>query len=200
MLYSKKGDFMIEKLANTITIYFENTNELGYEDIEKINYILRVILDECFKLIGLFILFLLIGKINLFVYSLCILSTIRVFSGGTHFNSSLGCFLFTAVFFSISTILFPFLNLTMIHYIIFSIISIVLITIKSPIPSPMRPIKSKKRRCYLKILSIFSSLLWLYILFFIIKDENLVKCGIGTILLQGLQLIKSGGILHEEET
>lgn len=190
---------MVEKLANLITLYFENTNELSKEDIEKINYILKVIFDELFKVIALFIMFLLLRKLNYFVYSLCILSTIRIFSGGTHFNNSIGCFLFTAFFFSITALLFPNLNLTKTNYAILSVIGLILIAVKSPLPSPMRPIKSKKRRCYLKVLSIFSTLLWLIILFFIVKDESLVRCGIGTILLQGLQLIKRGGILYEKK-
>lgn len=180
---------MITRIANLLSLSIGQNNNMAKEDIEKINYILIVILDEFTKLLILFILFLLTGKLNLFLYSLFILSTIRIFSGGTHFNNSISCLIFSICFFILAVFIFPLLSLTRVHYIILSAASLIIIALRSPMPSPMRPIKNMKRRYYLKILSILFTLIWLYILFFIIKNEVLFKCGIGTILLQALQLL-----------
>jgi accessory gene regulator B len=69
------------------------------------------------------------------------------------------------------------------------LISICIIFICSPVPSPNRPIISKKRKRHLRYLSVFFTLAWIFILYKFIHDYTFFECGIWTISLQAFQLL-----------
>ena len=192
---------MIYRLAGLLTNKMIKYNFYSEEEIEKIDYALKALLGEAFKLLVLYIIFFTLGKINLFIFSLLILMTIRIFAGGIHFNTTFKCLLFTILFFIVTSFIAPniYIRNFNICYLI-GIISFIIICIKSPCPSPKRPIKSKKRRRILKNLSIFSTAIWLFILFIYVKDIQLINCGISTLLLLSVQLLSIKGSVIDEKT
>ena len=186
---------MIYRLAGLLTNRIRKYNFYSEEEIEKIDYALKAILGEAFKLVVLLIIFFFLGKVNFFMFSLLILMTIRSFSGGIHFDTTFKCLVFTILFFLVTSFIAPNININYlnINYTL-GIISFIIICIKSPCPSPRRPIKRKKRRRILKNLSIFSTAIWLYILFGYVKNVQLLNCGISTLFLLSVQLINIKGV------
>lgn len=182
---------MINKLAFKLTCYIENNSKFDkLEELEQIQYALTTILNETFKITILLILFSAIGKLSYLLFSMLILFSIRLFSGGLHANTLLGCLMWSTLFFTATSILAPLLpKLNQYIYYILGLLNLVVISVQSPYPNPIRPIKKKKRKQYLKILAIFFSVIWIYIILFHINNSSYLNCGIVTILLLSSQLI-----------
>ncbi len=187
---------MLKSLSYKLTSYIENNSDIkNNDDLEKINYSLQAILNETFKILVLTILFLLLGKINCFFFSMIILFSIRIFSGGYHADTTIKCLLWTTLFFLITSLIAPILpKLNILIYNTISLLSVMIIYIRTPYPNSKRPVKSKKRRWYFKLVSTFFVTLWITILLFFTNDIGYLNCGFITILLQILQLtpIKKG--------
>lgn len=182
-------DVLINRIACKLTNLICINTTVKETDDEKIRYALIVIINELVKIIILSTIFFCIGKLNYYVFSMVILLTLRTFSGGVHYNSSFECLVVTILFFIITCIVFVdyiTIPIKLAYLIIF--ISLILIIIFSPCPNPKRPIRHNKRRWYLKIISIFLSILVASILLFL-KNEKLLYCGTITMFLQSLQLI-----------
>lgn len=189
---------MIMNLALKLTSFIEKNSDIKNSvDLEKINYSIQTIISETFKIVILIILFLALGKINYFLFSMAILFSIRIFSGGCHSNTLLKCLLWSSLFFIITSLIGPFIpKLNILVYYTAALFSLIVIFMKSPCPNKNRPIKIQERRWYYKFISTFFMLFWLTILFFFIKNSTYLNCGFLTILLQVLQLIpKKKGVL-----
>ena len=178
-------------MTTKITNYIEENSDIKNKDsLAEINYALQAIFNETFKLVFLVLLFLLMGKLNYFLFSISILFSTRIFLGGYHCNTTLQCLLFTAAFFFIVTLLGPSLpKLNIILYYVVALISIALVLFNAPFPNKKRPIKSKKRRLTFNIISTFLTILWAMFLLFYIKDFRYLNCGFLTITLELLQII-----------
>ena len=96
-------DYLINLFA--YKIYKEKI--LSHSDIRKMRYGMTVISHEMIKIILLFISFKLIAYLDLFLFSFFILMSIRTFSGGLHFESSLICFIFSFAFFLLTVVILP---------------------------------------------------------------------------------------------
>ncbi|NFG25254.1 accessory regulator AgrB [Clostridium botulinum] len=182
---------MINKVALKITNYIQdNSNIKNINDLEKINYSLESIFNESFKIVVLIILFYILGKINYFLFSILILFSIRIFTGGFHCSTTMKCLLLSALLFLTTCLIGPILpKLNSIVYYIIALISIFIVLLRTPYPNKNRPIKNKKRKQILKIISTFFIMIWLSILLFYVKDITYLNCGFLTIVLQIIQLI-----------
>lgn len=181
-----KTDVVVNILIN----YIASNCHINQEQKNIIAYALKAIINESLKLIFLICIFLTIDKINFFLFSMIILATIRTSSGGLHFETFIGCLIFTTLFFILTCLVFTSIpRLPNLIYYLISIFSFIVIYIKSPCPSIKRPIKNIKRIQKLKLISVFFITFWLFILFFYIKSSSLFNSGISTILIQAIQLI-----------
>ncbi len=165
---------------------------LSNEDIRKMKYAMTVLWNEIVKFIILLIIFSVLDKRNLFLFSLCLLLPIRIFSGGLHFRSSFICFIMSLTFFLLSIIILPDLfDMNIRLSLILMIVSTLIIYIYSPIPSSFRPILNEKRKQSLKYFSVFFTILSAFILFkFALRyNKAFFECGIWTICMQAFQLI-----------
>lgn len=178
----------------TKLICSKNDNDISAEDCEKINYSIEVILSEGSKISILLLIFISLGGLRTFIFSFIILLSIRTFAGGFHAKNSFQCLLFSITFFIITSVwVFSFSEIPNgAIYIILSI-SLILNLLYAPNPSINRPIISKTRNLRLKIASVVATGFWSYMFLFYIKDVTQIKCGVVTILLQSVQLIKFKG-------
>lgn len=182
---------MLKNLSYKLTCYIENNSDIkSNDDLEKINYSIQAILNETFKIIVLTILFSSLGKINYFLFSIIILFSIRIFSGGRHADTTLKCLLWSTLFFLITSLAAPMMpRLNIFIYYTMSLLSIIIVYLSSPYPNSKRPIKNKKRRWHLRFISTFFITFWVIILLFFINNTAYLNCGFITILLQILQLV-----------
>ncbi|SNT06952.1 accessory gene regulator B [Anaerovirgula multivorans] len=165
---------------------------LSHSDLRKMKYAMRVIWNEGIKFIILLLFFARLNKVSFFLFSLGLLLSIRLFSGGLHFEGGLLCFVISFNFFSLAVLILPYLFTLSFHRaLILMLISTIIIYYHSPKPSIFRPILNKKRKRILKYLSLFSTLLWIIVLFkfIFIHNQTFFECGIWTICLQSFQLL-----------
>jgi len=186
---------MINKCALKITEYIKHNSDIrNSDDVDKINYALQVILGELFKIIILILVFFILARLIYFLFSIAILISIRVFVGGYHCKTTLRCLLSSTFFFIITSWIVPsFSNVNTLVYYGISILSILIVILYAPFPNFKRPIKTKKRRYNLKLISIFSVLIWICILLFKVDNASYLNCGFSTILLEVLQIFLLGG-------
>lgn len=179
---------MINKLSKKIT-YAICTQEYNTLDRARIQYALNILLCEGFKLVALFVVFSLIGRLDYFTLSLIILISIRSFAGGVHVKGNVHCLFLSTLLFICTCVIAPSLkSIGIVHYASATILSIIPLALNAPVSSVTRPIRSGKKRLYFKIAAISFSVLWTVVLFTFFSDTY-SKCGFVTIILQNIQLI-----------
>lgn len=158
-------------------------------DKAKMQYGLNIILCEGLKLIALFALFGLMGRLDYFTLSLIILISIRTFSGGVHVRGNLNCLFVSALLFICTCAAAPMLMRgSSIYYAAAAAISIIPLVLNAPVCSVTRPIRSIRKRRQFKAASIGFSILWIALLTFLFTDSY-SRCGLTTIILQNIQLL-----------
>lgn len=183
---------MGERLIRLFVYEVYRRKLLSHKQLREMRYGMEVIYNEMIKILILIVIFTMLGKLSYFLFPLVILTTIRCFSGGLHFQTNSSCLIFSILFFMIISAAPAYLYLEFIHYRgIILAFGTVAIAVLSPIPSANRPIKSKRKQRILKIAAVLFTVFWSNILLFSIKDSGLVSCGIAAIMLQALQLIAS---------
>lgn len=188
---------MGRSLIGLVTYKVYKMKILSHEELRKMKYGMEVIFNELVKIIILLILFAVINRLKYFLFSLVILSTIRCFSGGLHFQKNLNCLLFSMVFFTASTYegVYMHIGSTKLSYPAMAL-SILAIGMFSPVTSINRRIKDKRRMRLLKFTAILITIFWTYILIFKNCDPTLAACGMTTIILQAFQLFAGFGLKH----
>jgi len=191
---------MIELVSEKLTNYISSNSDINASEIPKINFAIKSILSESSKFIIMFIIFFMLGKENYFLLSFLILSPIRAYSGGIHFYTYRACLVFSMLVFFITSYLTPKYigQVPLIIHSILSILSLIIIYIKSPQVSKYR----KKMRMYTdpkiilrrKLISTFLTLLFLCTSFFLFKGTVYMNCAITTIFVQAIQLIPASRI------
>lgn len=178
---------MLKSISILITNYLaKNNNSLTKNDLLKVQYSLQVILGDLTKFIIIFSIFLYLKQVSLFLISFIILNSIRPLMGGIHCKSFNSCLICTIIYFLILLVfstLSPKLNTY--FYIVFFIISIIIISAYAPCQNGKRPLKNKK---ILKMLSLISFTIW-SILFFTIRNTQVCNCIFLSLLIQIIQLI-----------
>jgi accessory gene regulator B len=187
---------MINKCAFKITEFIiHNSDFNNIDDIEKINYALQTILGELFKITTLIVIFYFLGKLDYLLFSMIIFISIRIFVGGYHCKTTMGCLLCSIILFSLTSLISPVLpKLNTLIYFGISLLSFLIVVMFAPFPNIKRPAKSKKRIWNLKIISIFSVIISIYILLFKINDASYLNCGFSTIILEISQIIFVKGV------
>lgn len=180
---------MIDKLAIKLTSFICTEAYSNAKDKAKIQYGLSILLSEGFKIITLILLFNIIQNQNYFYFSLLILLSIRVFSGGIHVKGTLNCLLLTILLFLFTSTLAPSLpGLPSAYYLIMAVICLVITLVRAPICSVRRPIKDNKIKLQYKYTAVLSIVLWTIILL-TLKDTQYINCGFSTIFIQSIQLV-----------
>lgn len=182
---------MINKLAVNLTSLICTETYDNARDRAKIQYGLSILLSEGFKIISLLVLFNIFHKAWYFYFSMLILLTTRVFSGGVHLKSALHCLILTTLFFILTSIVAPTVpKQSIILYLSMSILSLLIVLVRAPICSVRRPIKEKNKKLQYKFIAAASIVSWTIILLNL-QSTSLVNCGFSTIFLQSIQLVIS---------
>jgi accessory gene regulator B len=180
---------MIDKMALQLTSLICTEPYNNAKDRAKIQYGLTVILNEGFKIISLLLFFNIIHNQNFFYFSLLILLSMRVFSGGVHVKGALNCLILTLLIFIFTCVLAPLMTeLPAAYYAAAGIISLVIVLVRAPICTVRRPIKDNKKKLHYKLIAALSVILWTTILL-LMESVPYINCGFSTILAQNIQLL-----------
>lgn len=176
--------------------FIKKTEDYGYNnrpltEIEKIKiqYGMTIFKNEGIKMVILLFIFLLLDKLVPFLFCMLITGTVRIFAGGLHMSSNIGCFFFSLIVLSLETIILPEIPITVSAYNALIVISTIIICIFAPIASKKKPFKGQKRYTMCKRASIIFSSTWCIVLIIFIKDMQYKSCGSWVVVIQAIQMI-----------
>ena len=130
-------DTIHQKIIHKILLCLKNGKIEENEQEQKIRYALSSILGELEKCLILGLCFWLLGALKIFFLSLCSVVMLRIFMGGQHRNTMLGCFLQSFFTFAIIYILGFHINILQGCYVVY-ITTIVIIWYCTPVLSEKR--------------------------------------------------------------
>ncbi len=192
MVMEGKWDAILSKL--------NSDNHYSEVQLEQIKYSLQVILGDISKFLILFLLFTLAGHSMGFLYAYLASMFLRIFVGGNHLKTYLGCLLFSLVYFTVLILVsiclpYGFYD----HLLAVSILASIILLIIAPRVSSKSGRRFKLKRTRVKALIFI--LTTLYILLFGIIKEPIYAIGPFTILFQTIQLLlMKGGYYNEIRT
>lgn len=176
---------------------FEETlKNAGISDnvtLVKVNYGLEVLKNETSKFIIMLMFFWCIGYYKEYIFGLAMLIPIRLFSGGLHMKSKIGCQVFSFLLIFLSVCVLPKLNMEMYFYYAMQVLTVVITSVISPVKNPHRPIKTKRRYTNLKSKTIVFVVINSLIIFvtFINNAGQYYYVGVWILMLNTLQLFIS---------
>jgi accessory gene regulator B len=159
---------------------------------------IELIISELSKVL---IMFLIFGGFNselAYLQCLITLLMIRSFTGGLHFETYAGCFIFSLIFFSLSIMSANALYLSSSLALTIYIVALVTIMLCSPTQSKNRPPLSKHKQLSANIISIVI-ITGLFLIYFVYPKCFVIKYSIWVVLYQTLQLIISKGVNYYEK-
>lgn len=186
---------MIEKicdmLMNRVRAKIPDVDE---ERAEIIRYGFELIIGEIPKMILIFIIAIILGKIKYFLISIAIICPYRAFSGGVHLKTHLGCFITTAllylgIVFWAELFEFNIFFIKVISAIVVYIFSVTMIILYAPADTETVPILRKKDRKIGKV----KSIIWITgVISLSLITKNAVICNICIfgVLFQTLTITK----------
>jgi len=150
---------LTNKLSKKITNFIISNTTTTEENIELIDYGLKIIISNTFKIIILFVTAYIFNVLSYTVVALFCFGFIRMSASGTHANSTITCIIVNYIFF-LGNVLFS-INFQFNFYelILIFIINLIILIKYSPADTKKRPLVSKKLRLKLKIYSIISLIL-----------------------------------------
>ncbi|WP_143314605.1 accessory gene regulator B family protein [Clostridium sp. HBUAS56017] len=159
-----------DKLTKKLTNFIGETLSKSDEDLEKIEYGIKVIFLNLFKMIILFSTAYILGVFKYTLIALIIFAIFRTFASGAHANSSLQCIILNYVLFLGNVYVSMYFPLNKLYISLIFIISLILTYFYAPADTADRPLVSKKLRKSLKIKSLLV-VIFFYIICMIIKND-----------------------------
>jgi len=184
---------LIEKLCNKLTKKIQNKMpEIDDERAEVINYGLQLVLGEIPKTFIILLTAYLFGVLKLSILALIFIMPYKIFSGGVHLKTHIGCIIGTSLFYIGNAFLSKniIIETIFIKYILIAaiwIFSIIMIKLYAPADTEAVPILRKKDREFKRRLSYITMSLTL-ICAVIIKDNIISNLLIFGTLLQTISI------------
>lgn len=191
----------MSRVQEKILAYGKKQQSLTSLDEIKIKYALTLIRNEGIKMIIFFIFFLVTGYVKEFLLCMLIACTVRVFAGGIHMKTNIGCFIFSFFVLTAQIILLPQIHMSQLCCNILLVLAVAVICILAPVESAKKPFKGRQRYLLCKWVSIVSSIIWGIIFIFIVPDMHIQLCGVWVLILQAMQMggLKAFRCLNKRE-
>jgi len=156
---------------------------------EKVEYALSVLFNETEKLIGIIFVFLIIGRVKMFLVSFIVLMSLRIFIGGFHFSKRYQCFLFTLLFFMVTVFLSEIFIVDKALGIGLFCLGFMNIVLCAPLPSKHRILVSERGKKRLRNQSKIVILMWIICYIFIF--DMLANIILWTVMVQQIEILYS---------
>ena len=149
MAVFRQWDNLNEKLI-IVFLHLLRTEELGESIMQRVTYSLKVLLAEFEKLLFLILLFGILDCLLEFFIVFWTIIPIRIFMGGSHRKTMLGCLFQSIIMFSIVILLSKNYEMGMGLYLVTYVVLVIEIWISTPIQSACRITYSKQQRMKFK--------------------------------------------------
>ncbi len=181
---------MIEKICNYLTKKIrQNSPDIDDERAEVINYGLQLIIGEVPKTFIMILIAYLLGILKLSIISFLVIMPYRMFAGGFHLKTHIGCILGTTLFYCGNVILSQAIVLEafvkQLVVILIWIFSICMIKLYAPADTENVPIISKKDRYKKQVMSYITMTVTLIVGLFV-KDNIISNMLIFGVLIETL--------------
>lgn len=178
----------MNKIAANLVNIIGNTNpEFSELQLKKMEYGLLCFFNEITKLILYFIIFYIFDSQDYYLVALLFFCSLRAFTGGYHANTYWGCFFVSLLIFCAIVIIGKnvVLGINVIAILLF--MSLISVSIFSPVDNINKRIKSNERRLKLKYLSIIITI-FLWVLSYVISNKFFAT-GVISILAASLMMM-----------
>lgn len=176
-------EVVLNNLINNISKYKDYNNT----KLKEIKYGLEILYLTITKFIVISIITILLGIFKEYVLLFFLYGILRISGFGLHAKTTKNCYIISII----TYILFPFLIKYMpyndLGAIILSCISFFTILLFSPADTEKRPLINKKKRTILKLITLFSTIVYI-ILIFIIKSQYYKKILLFSLTLESLAI------------
>lgn len=181
---------MIEKICNYLTKKIrQNSPDIDDERAEVINYGLQLIIGEVPKTFIMILIAYLLGILKLSIISFLVIMPYRMFAGGFHLKTHIGCILGTTLFYCGNVILSQAIVLEafvkQLVVILIWIFSMCMIKLYAPADTENVPIISKKDRYKKQVMSYITMTVTLIVGLFV-KDNIISNMLIFGVLIETL--------------
>ncbi len=194
---------MINVLSRNMTQVLLNRDIIEFDDFNVYLYGFQLMFATIFKGIGLIFIGIAFGYLKEIFIFIAFFSTLRVYAGGYHSKTYLGCFLTTLsmMFISIWTataithFYVPVITLSIL------IVSYSLVFKYAPVDTENKRLNDREYKKYRKIsLNIVFIQIVLIVVMYVFNNDLLYYCNIGAIAIffEGLTLINNGKVKPEE--
>lgn len=178
--------------------YLDRNLSLTSDEHAKIKYVVQLIVGDLSKLLLMFVIFGFAGFWLEFLYAAIALSFFRVFTGGLHFKTYMGCFFFSILFFVAIIYLNHFVPLVNQSVINLALLNTTIMILLSPMQSVTRPLPTKRKTILFKLIACMFILI--HSIGFIASNQHpYFNISIWVILLQSIQLLIAKGKLYYEK-
>ncbi|SFU60611.1 accessory gene regulator B [Clostridium sp. DSM 8431] len=179
---------LTDKISKKTISFIRNTLSTSEEDLEIIDYGIKVIVSNFFKIVILFVTAYLLGIFKYTLLALCSFAFLRTFACGVHANSTFQCIIMNFILFigNVYTSIFHPLNNKLLF--LFFLISIIILMLYAPADTAERPLISKSLRKSLKIISLISAII-LFIICHFINNSICQTIIIYSMLLESLSVM-----------
>lgn len=179
---------MIDKVNNIIIKkYISSCGEANDFDKERIEYALKILLNESEKILGILVFFICIGQAKAFLISFVVLMSMRIFIGGIHFTTRLRCFSFTTLFFMMVIYMSGYFVLYRVVGVVVGCVAFVNVILFAPLKSKHRILVTEGRRKHLRKCALVAVVIWL--VFYSVLEENVANLIIWTVIMQQIELL-----------
>lgn len=179
-------DAIHKKIINKILLCLKNGKVEETEQVQKIRYALSSVLGELEKCIILCLCFWYLGALKIFFLTLCSVVMLRIFMGGQHRETMLGCFFQSFFTFAIIYILGFYINIVQGAYVVY-IVTLVTIWYRTPVLSEKRMAYSKLMQTKFKAKAL-TSLCVLIMIISLLPKEYGNYC-VWSILIQNVDVV-----------
>lgn len=176
---------MKKKIINKLMKYIEQNSNYNKIKLKEIEYGLVSIYLTISKIIVIFSISILLNITKEVIIFLVLFNLIRLFAFGLHATKSWICLLSSTLIFIGIPMLCKYIAFNNYVKIFILIIGLILIIKNSPADTKKRPIVSKKRRLFYKIMSMV--IVFIYsILCIILNNKFIINCMIFSIVLENI--------------
>lgn len=186
---------MVDKICDKLMLRVRaKMPEVDEERAEVIRYGFELAIGELPKIFLMYILAIVLGKIKYFIISNIIIGLYRIFSGGVHLKTHVGCFIMTNFMYLGNVYISELIVFQSLFckYVIISLVylfSIVMVLLYAPADTDSVPVLRKKDRKYRKVMSIIIVTIIMIISIFI-NDRVISNMCIVGIFLQTISITK----------
>ena len=179
---------MIDKVNNIIIKkYISSCDEINDFDRERIEYALKILLNESEKIFGVLVFFICMGKAKAFAFSFVVLMSMRIFIGGIHFTTRWRCFSFTTLFFMIVIHMSEYFVLCKVVGVVVGCVAFVNVILFAPLKSKHRILVTEGRRIHLRKCALVVLVIWL--IFYSASEDNVANLIMWTVVMQQTELL-----------